>query len=223
MTTPYYVPPEQLMKDRAEFARKGIARGKSIIAIEYAAGILLLGENPSGSLHKISEVYDRIAFAGVGKYNEFETLRVAGIRHADLKGFAYARGDVSGKGLANAYSQTLGHIFTQEVKPYEVEVMVAEVGVGSDDSRIFRVTYDGTLYDERKFAAIGGQDEQLAAALAERYEPEAPLATAVRWAVEVFQAGADDEIGEEGWEGAILDRALGRRTFRRLDTNEIVA
>ena len=223
MTTPYYVPPEQLMKDRAEFARKGIARGKSIIAIEYAAGILLLGENPSGSLHKISEVYDRIAFAGVGKYNEFETLRVAGIRHADLKGFAYARGDVSGKGLANAYSQTLGHIFTQEVKPYEVEVMVAEVGVGSDDSRIFRVTYDGTLYDERKFAAIGGQDEQLAAALAERYEPEAPLATAVRWAVEVFQAGADGEISEEGWEGAILDRALGRRIFRRLDTNEIVA
>ena len=223
MTTPYYVPPEQLMKDRAEFARKGIARGKSIIAIEYAAGILILAENPSGSLHKISEVYDRIAFAGVGKYNEFETLRVAGIRHADLKGFAYARGDVSAMGLANAYSQTLGHIFTQEVKPYEVEIMVAEVGVGSDDSRIFRVTYDGTLYDERKFAAIGGQDEQLTAALAERYEPEAPLATAVQWAVEVFQAGAEDEIGEEGWEGAILDRALGRRTFRRLDTSEIVA
>jgi proteasome alpha subunit len=220
---PYYVPPEQLMKDRAEFARKGIARGRSIAALEYADGILLVAENPSGALQKISEIYDRIAFAGVGKYNEFEALRVAGIRHADLKGYAYAREDVTAKGLANAYSQSLGHIFTQEVKPYEVEIMVAEVGLEAVDNRLFRVTYDGTLYDERHFCAIGGRDEQLSALLEERFADDAPLTDTIRWAKEAFDAVEDRDIPPDGWEAAVVDRTLGRRTFRRLTAEEMVA
>jgi proteasome alpha subunit len=222
MTVPYYVPPEQLMKDRAEFARKGIARGRSIVAIEYADGILLVAENPSGALHKIGEIYDQIAFAGVGKYNEFEALRVAGIRHADLKGYAYAREDVTAWGLANAYSQSLGQIFTHEVKPYEVEIMVAEVGLEQADNRLFRVTYDGTLYDERRFCAIGGQDEQLASLLGDRFDDGAQLQDAIRWAKEAFNAAGEEEISPDGWEAAVVDRTLGRRTFRRLENGEIV-
>jgi proteasome alpha subunit len=209
------------MKDRAEYARKGIARGRSIVAVEYADGIVLVAENPSGSLQKIGEIYDRVAFAGVGKYNEFEALRVAGIRHADLKGYAYAREDVTAKGLANAYAQTLGHIFTQEVKPYEVEVMVTEVGGDEEDSRIFRVTYDGTLYDERRYSAIGGQDDALRDRLEATYEAGAPLATALAWATEAFAADREDEIPPHGWEAAVLDRTLGRRAFRRLAAEEI--
>ena len=223
MTVPFYVPPEQLMKDRAEFARKGIARGRSIVAVEYADGILLLAENPSGSLQKIGEVYDRIAFAGVGKYTEFEALRVAGIRHADLKGYSYAREDVTGKALANAYAQTLGHIFTQEVKPYEVEVMVAEVGRTAADNQLFRVTYDGTLYADRKVSAIGGQDEELRARLEAQFEPGAALAVALGWAKAAFQAEREDEILPEDWEAAVIDRTLGRRGFRRLAVEELSA
>ena len=170
MTVPFYVPPEQLMKDRAEYARKGIARGKSIAAVEYADGILLVAENPSGTLHKIGEIYDRIAFAGAGKYSEFETLRVAGIRHADLKGYSYARTDVTAKSLANAYSHALGQIFTQEVKPYEVGIMLAEVGDTTAGNLLFKITYDGTLSAEDHVAVIGGQEEQLAAPAA----PELP-------------------------------------------------
>jgi len=223
VTVPFYVPPEQLMKDRAEFARKGIARGRSIVAVEYADGILLLAENPSGSLQKIGEVYDRIAFAGVGKYTEFEALRVAGIRHADLKGYSYAREDVTGKALANAYAQTLGHIFTQEVKPYEVEVMVAEVGRTAADNQLFRVTYDGTLYADRKVSAIGGQDEELRARLEAQFEPGAALAVALGWAKAAFQAEREDEILPEDWEAAVIDRTLGRRGFRRLAVEELSA
>ena len=222
MSLPYYVPPEQLMKDRAEYARKGIARGRSIVAVEYADGVLLLAENPSGALHKIGEIYDRIAFAGVGKYNEFEALRVAGIRHADLKGYAYAREDVTARGLANAYAQTLGHIFTQEVKPYEVEVMVVEVGLDPPEIRIFRVTYDGTLYDESHLAAIGGGDEQLRARLQSRFEPGAPLATVLQWARESFEEDRDETMPGDVWEAAVVDRTLGRRAFRRLAGPEIV-
>lgn len=218
---PYYVPPEQLMKDRAEYARKGIARGRSIVAVEYADGIVLVAENPSGSLQKIGEIYDRIAFAGVGKYNEFESLRVAGLRHADLKGYAYARLDVTAKGLANAYAQTLGHVFTQEVKPYEVEVMVAEVGHEDTDNRIFRVTYDGTLYDDRNVSAIGGRDDELRALLETRFEPGASLPIALSWAREAFEEDRDEPIPPEGWEAAVIDRTLGRRTFRRLSVEEI--
>jgi proteasome alpha subunit len=221
VTAPFYVPPEQLMKDRAEYARKGIARGKSIAAVEYADGIVLLAENPSGTLQKIGELYDRVAFAGVGKYNEFEALRVAGIRHADLKGFSYARSDVTAKGLANAYSQTLGHVFTQDVKPYEVEIMLAEVGADPEDNRIFRVTYDGTLYDERRFAAIGGDDEQLLAHLEQAYAPGAPLDEALGWAKAAFQALAERQFEAGDWEAAVVDRTLGRRTFRRLGSDEL--
>lgn len=220
MNLPFYVPPEQLMKDRAEYARKGIARGKSIAAVAYADGILLLAENPSGTLHKIGEVYDRIAFAGVGKYTEFEALRVAGIRHADLKGYAYARSDVTAKGLANAYAQVLGQIFTQEVKPYEVEIMVAEVGHESGGDLLFRVTYDGTLFAEDHFSAIGGQEEALAAFLQAHFRPGAPLAEALGWAIGAFQAANDRTFAPEDWEAAVVDRTLGRRTFRRLRVDE---
>ncbi|MDP8959001.1 MAG: proteasome subunit alpha [Actinomycetota bacterium] len=223
MSLPFYVPPEQLMKDRAEFARKGIARGKSIVAVEYEDGILLLAENPSGTLHKISEIYDRIAFAGVGRYNEFETLRVAGIRHADIKGYAYGRPDVNAKGLANAYSQTLGNIFTHEIKPYEVEILVVEVGDEPSGNRLFRVLYDGTVYDERRFCAIGGQAEALVNRLNERYQPRLGLHQGVQVVARVFEELENRSIPPEEWEAAILDRSLGRRAFRRLETQEIAA
>jgi proteasome alpha subunit len=221
MTMPFYVPPEQLMKDRAEYARKGIARGKSIVGVEYADGMLLLGENPSGTLQKISEVYDRIAFAGVGKYTEFEQLRIGGIRRADLTGYAYSRIDVTAKSLANAYAQTLGHVFTQEVKPFEVEVMVVEIGDDHETSRIYRVTYDGTLHEEHRVSAIGGSSEALVQSLEQAYRPGAPLMEALGWAKAACASVTEGD--PVGWEGALLDRTLGRRAFRRLTDEEIAA
>ena len=155
---PFYVSPEQLMKDRADFARKGIARGRSVVVLAYDNGIAFVAENPSRALHKVSEIYDRIAFAAVGKYNEFENLRVAGVRHADVKGYSYSRGDVSAKSLANAYSQALGNIFTQDIKPFEVEVLVVEVGdANGTKNEIYHILYDGTIEDEKNYAAMGGQ------------------------------------------------------------------
>lgn len=219
MSMPFYVPPEQLVKDRAEYARKGIARGRSIVAMEYTDGVLLLAENPSRTLYKISEIYDRIAFAGVGKYNEFEALRVAGIRHADLKGYMYGRPDVAAKGLANAFSQTLGNIFTHEIKPYEVEVLVTEVGVRGETNRLFKVTYDGTLYEEHPFCAIGGQADLLTSTLAEQYNEPAKLAATVKVVADAFAQVEQREI--DGWEAAVLDGTRDRRTFRRLTQEEI--
>ena len=163
MTTPFYVSPEQLMKDRADFARKGIGRGRSVVVIQYADGICFVAENPSQALHKISEIYDRIAFAAVGRYNEFENLRIAGVRLADLRGYSYDRRDVTGRGLANAYAQTLGTIFSSGgEKPYEVEIFVAEVGDAPADDQVYRLTYDGSVADEHGFAVMGGSADQAA-------------------------------------------------------------
>src|SRR5438132_6826409 len=162
MTTPFYVSPEQLMKDRADFARKGIARGRSVAVVQYTDGVLFVSENPSKALHKVSEIYDRIAFAAVGRYNEFENLRIAGVRLADLRGYSYDRRDVTGRGLANAYAQTLGAIFSSGgEKPYEVELFVAEVGDAAPDDQIYRLTYDGSVADEHGFAVMGGWAEQV--------------------------------------------------------------
>jgi proteasome alpha subunit len=221
MSMPFYVPPEQLVKDRAEFARKGIARGRSIVAIEYDEGILILAENPSDTLHKISEIYDRVAFAGVGKFNEFESLRVAGTRHADLRGYLYSRADVSAKSLANAFSQTLGNIFTHEVKPYEVEILVAELGVNGDPNHLYRVTYDGTLSDEHSVCAIGGQFEELDAALRGSSFTPRPLADTIRHAAGAFAQVLDRDV--DGWEAAVLDAAERRRAFRRLSDETVAA
>jgi proteasome alpha subunit len=221
MTIPFYVPPEQQVREKAEFARKGIARGRSIIAVDYAGGVLLLAENPSAALHKISEVYDRIAFAGVGRYNEFETLRKAGIRQADLMGYLYSREDVTAMGLATAFSQTLGVIFTREPKPFEVEVLIVEISEEGDEHRLFRVTYDGTLYDERKFVAIGGKAEQLVEALQELWEDDLSLERALEVGAEAFRRAEGREI--EGWEAAVLDYSNGRRAFRRLTGSELPA
>ena len=163
MTTPFYVAPEQMMKDRADFARKGIARGRALVAVVFADGIALVAENPSNTLRKISEIYDRIAFAGVGKYNEFDQLRVAGVRAADLKGYQYSRDDVDARSLANNYAQILGQIFTHEVKPMEIEILVAEVGIEPTDDQLFHIMYDGTVVDERRFSVLGGDAEAIAA------------------------------------------------------------
>jgi proteasome alpha subunit len=222
MTVPFYVPPEQLTKDRAEFARKGIARGRPIVVIEYRDGVLLMGENPSGSLHKTSEIYDKVAFAGVGRFNEFEMLRVAGIRYADLKGYSYERDDVTAKGLANAYAQTLGQIFTHEMKPYEIEVMIAEIGAAPEDTKIYRIQFDGTLRDIRGFGAMGGMAEALAEKLEEGLGGETPdLGDAVALAAQTIETVLESTVSDDDWEAAVLDRNLGRRKFRRLSPDEI--
>ena len=221
MTLPFYVAPEQLVRDKAEFARKGIARGRSIVAIEYDDGVLLLAENPSRALHKISEVYDRIAFAGVGKYNEFETLRKAGIRQADVMGYLYSRSDVTAMGLATAFSQTLGHIFSHEQKPYEVEILICELGGGTDEPRLFKISYDGTLFDQRDVAAIGGKSEALERALRDGFADGMTLSEAIALGVRSFRAA--EERDSEGWEAAVLTGGDERRAFRRLEPDELAA
>jgi proteasome alpha subunit len=206
-----------MMKDKAEYARKGISRGKAIVAIEYRDGVLLVAENPSTLLHKISEIYDRIAFAGVGKYNEFENMRVAGVRHADIKGYSYSRGDVSAKSLANAYSQALGNIFTQDIKPFEVEVLVAEVG---DDngakSEIYHILYDGTIEDEKNYAAMGGQADEIRRFLKDHYQEGMALADSVQLGVRALNVTQNKSLSERDLEVAVLDRTKVRRKFRRI-------
>lgn len=219
MTIPFYVAPEQLVRDKAEFARKGIARGRSIVAVDYQDGVLLLAENPSTALHKISEVYDRIAFAGVGKYNEFETLRKAGIRQADLMGYLYSRDDVTAMGLATAFAQTLGMIFTRDPKPFEVELLLAEISEDGSEHRLFRVTYDGTLFDERHYVAIGGKADALTEALEELWSEGMSLEAAFSAGAEAFRRAEGRD--SEGWEAAVLDVSNGRRAFRRIDPAEL--
>ena len=220
MSMPFYVSPEQLMKDRSDFARKGIARGRSVLVMTYADGILFVGENPSRALHKVSEIYDRIAFAAVGKYNEFEALRLAGVRYADLRGYQYDRSDVTSRGLANAYAQTLGSIFTESGKPYEVEIVVAEVGERTGDDQLYRLTYDGSVAEEHGHVAMGGNSEPLAAFVRERHDPTADLQTVLRLGVEALgQTGPDGTartIAADDLEAAVLDRTRPRRAFSRL-------
>src|SRR5947208_12724481 len=206
-----YVPPEQLMKDRSEYARKGIARGRSVVAMEYADGVLFVAENPSATLHKISEIYDRIAFAAVGKYSEFEDLRIAGIRLADIRGYSYGREDVSAKALANAYSQSLSAIFTQQMKPYEVELLVAQVGETPAENEVFHVLFDGSVTDEQGFVGIGGSSDELTEHLREDYQADWDLATGVRAAVKALADGGSRQIPADDIESATLDRHQPRR------------
>jgi proteasome alpha subunit len=221
---PYYVSPEQMMKDRADYARKGIARGRSLIAIECAPGIVLAAENPSLTLHKISELYDRIAFAAVGKYNEFENFRIAGVRLADLRGYSYGREDVTGKAVANAYAQALGTIFTQEMKPYEVELLVAQVGESQPMDELYRILYDGSISDEQGFVAIGGQAEALTTILREKYSPDMDFAASMKLAASALEAADPNRSLEAAkLEVAVLDRSRARRAFRRVAPAELTS
>jgi proteasome alpha subunit len=219
---PYYVSPEQLMKDKADYARKGIARGKSVVALEYSDGILLVAENPSTTLHKISEIYDRIAFAGVGKFNEFEQLRIGGIRLVDVKGYSYSREDVTAKSLANAYSQSLGNIFTSELKPYECEILVAAVGEAPQNNELFYITFDGSVTDRSDWVAMGGQTDALSAYLEENYPSNGlDRASAIKLGHDALASAENREMPPENLEIAVLDRMRGRRKFRRLVDTEV--
>ena len=220
MTMPYYVAPEQVMKDRAEYAQKGIARGRSLVATIYDGGILMVADNPSRSLHKISEIYDRIAFAGVGKYNEFDQLRVAGVRHADTKGFAFSREDVDARSLANLYAQFLGQVFTHEMKPLEVEILVAELGADGKSDQLYHIAYEGTITDEDRFAVLGGETETITDRFAGSYTDGWTLDAALRAAVAAL-AGPDRTLAPDDLEVAVLSRALDRRAFRRLAHGEL--
>jgi proteasome alpha subunit len=214
-----YVSPAQAMRDKAEYARQGIARGRSCVTLEYEGGILMMAPNPSSALHKISEIYDRIAFAAVGRYNEYETLRKAGITYADVTGYQFDRQDVTARGLANYYAQNLGTIFTENLKPFEVEIVVAEVGLQPEGDQIYRITFDGSVTDEPGFVAFGGQADQVSATLKERYSPGMSLSEAFAAALAALSAsgnGERNEIAATQLEVAILDRTRDHRTFRRI-------
>ncbi|OQW35429.1 MAG: proteasome subunit alpha [Nitrospira sp. SG-bin1] len=222
MPMPYYVSPEQMMQDKAEYAKKGIAKGRSIIAMEYVDGILLTADNPSVSLHKVSEIYDNIAFAGAGKYSEFENLRKAGIRHADLRGFMYSREDVTGRSLANGYSQSLGTVFSQEMKPLEVEILVVQTGSNNHPNEIYRISFDGSIIDEKNYAVIGGRSEAVQAVLKEKSPGQAPsLDVALKLCVTALEQTANQKLQPEGLEVAVLDRTRTGRKFRRLSIADV--
>ena len=220
MSMPYYVPPEQFMKDRADYARKGIARGRTLVALQYANGIAIISENPSTTLHKISEIYDRIAFAGVGKYNEFDQLRVAGVRAADLKGYQFSRQDVDARSLTNQYAQILSQMFSEAPKPMEVELLVAEIGIDSKGDRLFHVLYDGTVLDEKGFCVLGGDSESVLERLRGTFKSEMTLKDALKSAIAAL-SGADRKLSHEELEVAVLERNGRRRCYRRIEDSEI--
>ena len=226
MSLPFYVSPEQVMQDKAEYARKGIARGKSSITLEFSGGIVLMAENTS-TLSKIGEIYDRIAFAGVGKFSEFDQLRKIGVRYADIKGYQYSRDDVRGRALANAYSQAIGDAFTRELKPLEVEVIVAEVGdaglVGHEQNEIYRIQYDGSISDHRNFCVIGGSEEELRSHLSANYRPDLPLGDALRLGRTALDRANEGKspVNPKNLEVCILEKARIGRKFRRLDADEL--
>jgi len=214
-----YVSPTQIMREKAEYARQGIARGRSCVTLQYAGGILMMAPNPSSALHKISEIYDRIGFAAVGRYNEYENLRKAGVTYADITGYQFDRNDVTARGVANWYAQTLGTIFTEQLKPFEVEIVVAEVGITPADDQIYRITFDGSVTDEPGFVAFGGQAEQVSAALKEHYSDDMSLSEAFASALAALSVpvnGERPEFAAAQLEVAILDRARDHRTFRRI-------
>jgi proteasome alpha subunit len=214
------VAPEQVMKDRAEYAQKGIARGRSLVATTYDVGIAIVAENPSRSLHKISEIYDRIAFGGVGKYNEYDQLRVAGVRHADTKGFAYSRQDVDARSLANLYAQYLGNVFTHEMKPLEVEILVAELGADGEPDQLYHIAYEGTITDEERFAVLGGDAETITERVAAAWQAGWDLGSALK-AASASLAGPERTLAAGDLEVATLSRGNGRRTFRRITDEEL--
>jgi proteasome alpha subunit len=218
MSMPFYVAPEQVMKDRAEYAQKGIARGRSLVATTYDLGIVMVAENPSRSLHKISEIYDRIAFGGVGKYNEYDQLRVAGVRHADTKGYAFSREDVDARSLANLYAQYLGNVFTHEMKPLEVEILVAELG--DTENQLYHIAYEGTITDQDHYAVLGGDAETITERVAGAWQDAWDLSAAIKAATAAL-SGPDRTLGANDLEAAKLSRGNGRRTFQRIEDEEM--
>jgi proteasome alpha subunit len=222
MSMPFYVAPEQFMRDKADFARKNIARGRPLVATVYSDGILICAENTSKTLHKVSEIYDRIAFAGVGRYNEFDQLRRAGVQHADLKGYQFSREDVDARALANLYAQYIGNIFTHEMKPLEVEILVAEVGATPEGDQLFHILYDGTVVDEDRFSVLGGEADAITARMDQAFKPGWDLEDALRATASVL-GGPDRTLEVPVLEVAVLARANGRRAFRRIEDEETAA
>jgi proteasome alpha subunit len=226
MTMPYYASPEQLMRDRSEYARKGISRGRSVAVVTYVDGVLFIAENPSSTLHKVSELYDRIGFAAVGRYSEFESLRVAGIRLADVRGYSYNRRDVTGRVIANAYAQTLAAVFSEQMKPYEVELCVAEVGDAAENDQLYRLTFDGSIVDEPDFVVMGGQAEAVTGHLREHFSTGMGLPDALQVGVRALSAvspvtagsgnGGATTLTAAQLEVAVLDRRRPKRAFRRV-------
>ena len=222
MSMPFYVAPEQFMKDKADFARKNIGRGRPLVAAVYADGIAICAENQSKTLHKVSEIYDRIAFAGVGRYNEFDSLRRAGVQHADIKGYQFSREDVDARSLANLYARHMGNVFTHEMKPLEVEILVAEVGSHAGADQIFHILYDGTVVDEDRFTALGGESDAITARMARAYQADWSLAEALTASVKAL-GGQERQLQPQELEVAVLERGNGRRAFRRVLEPELAA
>jgi proteasome alpha subunit len=230
MPTPYYVSPEQIMQEKEDFARKGIEKAKEVIALEYQDGIVMVAENPLATVFKISEIYDRITLAATGLYPDYEALRVAGIQAAEVKGFTYNREDVTAKWLTNVYSQHIGAIHRQaDAKPLEIELLLCEIREdASSSNRIYHLSFDGTFWEDNRYAVIGGRAEKITANLEDKYTEGLDLNGAVKLAVKVFET-LEAEVGNEHpyeitadtIEAAVLDETRNRRKFRRLLPDEL--
>ena len=149
-----------------------------------------MAPNPSRALHKISEIYDRIAFAAVGRYNEYENLRKAGVTYADVTGYQFDRRDVTARGIANWYAQQL----SARSSPRSQQA-VSRLRSSSPrrqkapaDDQIYRITFDGSVADEHGFAAIGGQADQVSTVLKERYSDGMSLIEALSAALAALAA-----------------------------------
>ncbi|MBI5137900.1 MAG: proteasome subunit alpha [Nitrospirae bacterium] len=223
MATPYYVSPEQWMRDKAEFAKKGISRGRAIVALRAVEGVLLVAHNPGAALTKVSEVYDRIGFAGAGRYSEFESLRKAGVRHADVTGYSYSREDVSARGLADGYSQMLGNVFAHEMKPMEVDLVVAQVGDTPETDEIYRISFDGSISGEGDYAVVGGDADRVLNILVRQFTGVGDLAQSMKLCKEALEVGGNGTLSARDFEVGLLDRRKRGRTFTRLKVERVEA
>ena len=221
MSSQYYVSPEQLMRDKAEFAQKGIARGRAIVTIRTLEGVLFVAHNPGAALTKVSEVYDRIGFAGAGRYSEFENMRKAGVRHADVTGYSYSREDVSAKGLTDGYSQMLGNVFAHEMKPMEVDLVVAQVGETPEQDEIYRISFDGSISGEGDYTVVGGDYERVETQLSRNFTEVVDLSASMKICRDALENGTSGSLTAADFEVGMLDRRKTGRTFTRLAQKQV--
>ncbi|MGH9303478.1 MAG: proteasome subunit alpha, partial [Acidimicrobiales bacterium] len=143
-----------------------------------------------------------------------------GVRHADTKGYAYSREDVDARSLANLYAQYLGQVFTHEMKPLEVEILVAELGSDTTAPQLYHIAYDGTVVDEEDYTVLGGDADAILARMASTYRAGWDLSEAVTGCVRALE-GPDRSLSSGDLEVAVLELGRDRRAFRRIENSDL--
>ncbi len=220
---------QQTLRQKADYVLDRLREGSPVVGISAQEGVLLC--TVRRSQRKIFEIYDRLAFAGLGNPSDLEAVRQLAVDFAHAEGFQRSPQDVSIQRVVGfAVSPALKRHFSDPLRlPLVLCGLFAQVGDASGDDLFYILNYDGEFSLVKHYAAVAGAAhvaERMKEALGDLKKPptyEAALEAAIRaWAIGFWESRHGASEKKESSHGELeVVKPPKEREWRELLSQEL--